>query len=551
MDKIWLKHYPDGVPHTISCEQYASLADLLVASCQTFSERTAFENFGQSLSYDDLNKLSRDFAAFLQHKLGAKKGQRMVLMLPNSLQYPVAMLAALRAGLIIVNSNPLYTEYELKELISDTKPDILITWKPASAIINKIIGKTPLKHIIITELGDLFGVSKRVIFNTLLRFKYPTRKIPGAICFRHALQQGAKLNFSPPSIERTDTAFLQYTGGTSGDFKAAILSHHNLMANLAQIHAWLQTLFSDTASNSVLTALPLYHIFSLTANALSFMKIGACNVLVTDPRDINALIKLLKRKPINAITGVNPLFHALLRHHDFKNINFMHLKLTLGGGAPLRVSLAKTWQTITQKPLLEAYGLTEASPAIAISPFYLREHNGSVGLPLPSTDVSIRDAEGQELPCGQAGEIWVRGPQVMQGYWQKPEATKDALSSDGWLKTGDMAQMDEKGFITLLERKKDVIIVSGFNVYPSDIENILMKHPKIIDAAVIGIPHHIKDEQIKAFVVTNDSDLKLHMIQTHCRKYLTGYKIPSDIQFIDQLPKSPVGKVLKHVLKSL
>ena len=549
MDKIWLNHYPPNVVHEIEPIAYDSLPELLLSCCQKFHQRIALDSFHQCLSYAELEQCSRQLAAFLQQTLGLKKGQRVILMLPNSLQYPVAMLACLRIGLIVVNSNPLYTADELQQQICDAQAHTLIAWRPAAPTIAKIMTTTPLKHIILTELGDLFGFGKRIIFNTMLRFKYPATAIAKAISFRKALRLGATLSLTPTAIHQEDIAFLQYTGGTSGDYKAAMLSHHNILANLEQISAWLKPVFSEAQKNTILTALPLYHIFALTANCLSFMKIGARNILVTDPRNIHRLIKLLQRTPCHAITGVNTLFHALLQHPDFQSIDFSALKIALAGGMPLQATVAKQWQTITHVPLLEAYGLTEASPAVAINPTYVQQYNGSVGLPIPSTEVSIRDAREQELDCGQAGELWVRGPQVMHGYWRNEQATQSVLTQDAWLKTGDIAQLDAQGFITLLDRKKDMIIVSGFNVYPNEIERVLMMHPNIGEAAVIGIPHEASGEQIKAFIVKNDPDLTSQMILHYCREHLTAYKIPKIIQFAQKLPKSPVGKILRRALR--
>lgn len=552
MDKIWLKHYQAGVPAQINPDAYPSLNALFEECCARFADKKALSNFGVHLHYRELASLSSLFAAFLQQKLGLKKGDRFAIMLPNSLQYFIALFGALRAGLIVVNVNPLYTSFELAHQVTDAGADSIIVMANFAHTVQEALQlKTPLKNIIVTELGDLFPWPKRWLVNFVvknIRKAIPKWSIPNATSFRHAMSCARKLSFKPVSLNGNDIAFFQYTGGTTGVPKAAMLSHRNLIANIEQIKAWGKPLLAE-GEEIVITPLPLYHIFSLTANALAMFPFGVFNILITNPKDIPSFVKVLKKVPFTLITGVNTLFDALLHNPDFIKLDFSHLKIALGGGTAIQKSVADHWQQVTGKMLYEGYGLTEASPVVCVMPFNLKVQNGSIGLPIPSTDILLRDASGKEVPLGESGELCVKGPQVMQSYWNQPAETNKAFSPDGWLLTGDIARLDEQGFVYLIDRKKDLILVSGFNVYPNEIEDTLKSHPGVQEAAVVGIPDQKTGEAIVAFIVRDDPALTAEELIKFCREHLTGYKIPHQIEFRDTLPKSPVGKVLRRALR--
>jgi long-chain acyl-CoA synthetase len=549
MEKIWLKNYELGVPHTIDPDQYPSLNELFEESCRVYKNRIAFLNMGQGITYIGLEEKTRAFAAYLQSNLGLKKGDRFGIMLPNLLQYPVAMFGALRAGLVVVNINPLYTPRELEIQLQDSSVTALVVLANFVGTVAKVLPNTELKQVIVTELGDLFSFYKSYWVNWTVKYlkkMVPAWAIPNHIMFKEVLKIGASSAYQNPKLHGEDIAYLQYTGGTTGKVKGAILTHRNMIANLEQASAWIAN-HVKKGEEIIITALPLYHIFSLMANCLTYFKMGATNVLITNPRDINGFIKELRRYPFTAITGVNTLFHALLNHPEFTRVNFHTLSVALGGGMALQKMIAKHWQAVTGKPLLEAYGLTEAAPAVCINPLSLQEFNGSIGLPLPSTDISITDEAGQELGLNTPGELWIRGPQVIKAYWKMPEETKAALKED-WLKTGDIATVDEAGFVRLVDRKKDVILVSGFNVYPNEIEEVIATLEGVLEVAVIGVADNT-GERVKAFIVRRDLSLTKERIIGYCKEYLTHYKIPKEIEFRTELPRTHIGKISRRALR--
>lgn len=552
MEKIWLKSYPPGVPAEINPDAYPSLVDLFTHTFQENSHRPAFYNLGTTLTYLEVDKYSRDVAAYLQQYLKLKKGDRFAIMLPNVLQYPVAMFGALRAGLIVVNINPLYTPDELVHQLKDSGAETIITVANFANTVSQALPRVPhLKTVIITNIGDLLSPLKGWMVDFFLKYVYkkiPAWHIPQAISFKQVLKEGKNLTVVPVSLSNQDIAFLQYTGGTTGVSKGAMLTHRNIIANIQQADAWFKSLLTDK-NEIIITALPLYHIFSLTANCLYFSKIGGLNILITNPRDIPSMIKEMKKFKFTAITGVNTLFNALLKSPEFATLDFSQLHLALGGGMATQQIVAEKWQKITHAPLLEAYGLTETSPCVTVNPITIKEFNGTIGLPVSSTDVCMMDDEGQELPVNEAGELAVKGPQVMKGYWNNPAETAKVFTKDGWLLTGDIATINEQGFVRILERKKDMILVSGFNVYPNEIESIISKMPHIREVAVIGVTDETSGEVPKAFVVKDDIHLTADDIIKYCREHLTAYKVPKYIEFTNELPKTNVGKVLRRALR--
>lgn len=554
MEKIWLKNYEEGVPAEINPDTYSSLVEAFEESFTQFSSRPAYVNMGEYLTYREIDELSLAFAAFLQ-SLGLKKGDRFAIMMPNLLQYPVSMIAALRCGLMVVNINPLYTARELENQLKDSGATAIIVLANFAHTVQQVYAKTDLKHIILTEIGDLFSWPKSTVVNLVVKYikkMVPACHIPNVITFKKGLKLGkklSKLSFQKPDIKGEDVAFLQYTGGTTATLaKGTMLTHRNMVANLEQAYHWIKSVESTT-NEMIITALPLYHIFSLTANCLTFMKRGALNVLITNPRDMSSFLKDLKKYHFAAFTGVNTLFNALLHQEEFAKLDFSRLRLSLGGGMAVQKAVAERWKAVTGCPLLEAYGLTETSPAACINPIHLKEYNGSIGLPVSSTEISIRDENEQELPINTPGELCIRGPQVMKGYWNKPEETKIALKN-GWLHTGDIATIDEEGFVRIVDRKKDLIVVSGFNVYPNEVEDVIALMPEVKEVAVVGIPtNEATGEMVKAFIVKKDQTLTSKAIVEHCRKLLTGYKIPKEVEFRNELPKSAVGKILRRSLR--
>lgn len=551
VEKIWLKSYPPGIPAEINADAYQSLVQVFDHSCRQFSSRPAFYNLGVTLTFKQLGDYSRDFAAYLQNDLKLTKGERFAIMLPNCLQYPIAMFGALKAGLVVVNVNPLYTADELTHQMNDSGATTLLVMSNFADSVQNALPRMPqIKNIIITDLGDLFPFFKAKLTYFALKYIYkkiPNWNIPQAILFKTALEKGKNLPFNQPSISNEDTAFLQYTGGTTGVSKGAILTHRNIIANIQQADAWFKDVLKDP--EIIITALPLYHIFSLTANCMYFTKIGGLNVLITNPRDVPNMIKEMSKFQFTAITGVNTLFNALVKNPNFPKLDFSKMRLALGGGMAVQRVVAEKWKQITQAPLLEAYGLTETSPCITINPTNLKDFNGSIGLPVSSTEVAILDNNGNELPTGETGEIAVKGPQVMKGYWNNPQETAKVFTKDGWLLTGDMGTMDENGFVRLLERKKDMILVSGFNVYPNQIEDVIAGMPGVREVAVIGIPDEGSGEAPKAFIVSDDPSLTPAAVIAYCRQHLTPYKVPKEVEFSKELPKSNVGKILRRALK--
>ena len=552
MEKIWLKSYPKGVPAEIDLNDYASLAELFNESCERFAGSTAYISMGRHLSYAQLHESARRFAAWLQAQ-GATRGTRVALMMPNILQYPVALFGTLLAGCTVVNCNPLYTARELEHQLRDAQAEFVVVVENFAHTLQEARAALPdLKHVVVATLGDMLGALKGPILNLIVRHvkkMVPAWSLPGHIRFADIMKRANARDFRPVSLNHADMAFLQYTGGTTGVAKGAVLSHGNLVANLCQAYAWVKPHAKGNGKDFIVTALPLYHIFALTANCLTFVRLGATNLLILNPRDIPGFIKELRKYPFTAFTGVNTLFNALMNNADFKSVSFDNLMLTLGGGMAVQRPVAERWKQVTGKPLTQAYGLTETSPAVTINPLDLREFNGAIGLPVPSTDISIRDDQGKELGVNETGELCVRGPQVMQKYWNKEAETQKAFEPDGFLRTGDMGYINEDGYIFLVDRKKELIIVSGFNVYPSEIEEVVASHPGVSEVAAIGVDNGASGEVVKIVVVRKDPALTEKTLIDFCRSELTGYKVPKMVEFRDELPKTPVGKILKRELK--
>lgn len=555
MDKLWLQSYPPQVPAEIDLSKYHSLADLFHQSIAKYRDNPAFSNLGKVLSYAEVDELTRQFAAYLIHGAGLQRGDRIAIMMPNLLQYPIALFAALRAGLVVVNTNPLYTDRELEHQLKDSGAKAIVILANFAHTLEDVMDEIGIKTIITTEIGDLLGFPKSLLVNTVVRYvkkMVPAYQLPEAIGFNQALRLGKQYTHSyrDANIGHEDIAFLQYTGGTTGVAKGAVLSHRNLLANMLQADAWTKGCL-EHGKEIFITALPLYHVFALTANALFAIEMGAKNVLITNPRDLPAFLKDLAKEPFTFITGVNTLYNAMLNHADIGKVNFSHVKISLGGGMAVQKSVAERWKARTGSVLLEAYGLTETSPAVCINPVTLESYNGMIGLPISSTEVSIRDVNDNELAVGEAGELWVRGPQVMQGYWQRPDETAKVMPGDGWLKTGDIAVINAQGYVKLVDRLKDMVLVSGFNVYPNEVEDVLAAHPKILEAGVIGVPDEHSGEVVKAFIVKKDDSLTLEELKAYCRKELSAYKCPKQIVFVESLPKSNVGKILRKELRQL
>jgi len=551
MKKIWLKSYPPGVPAEIDLNQFASLGDLFDKSVTRFAGHTAYVNMGKSISYAQLDSLSRQFAGYLQGELKLARGARVALMMPNCLQYPIAMFAVLRAGFTVVNVNPLYTARELEHQLRDSGCEAIVIMENFAHTLAEVMERTSVRHVVVTGLGDMLGFPKSLLVNLVVRHVkklVPPWSLPGHVGFRDAMDRGDAHGLTPTAISHDDLAYLQYTGGTTGVAKGAMLTHGNIIANLQQAHAWISPYVGE-GEEVIITALPLYHIFSLTANCLTFFKIGACNVLITNPRDIPAFVAELGKHPFTVITGVNTLFNALLNNPEFEKLDFSTLRVALGGGMAVQQAVADRWKQVTGKTLAEAYGLTETSPAVCINPLDLPEFNHSIGLPISSTDVSLRDDDGYEVSMGIPGELCVKGPQVMKGYYNRPEDTARAFTHDGYLRTGDVATIDDDGFVRIVDRKKDMILVSGFNVYPNEVEDVVAAHPGVMEVAALGVPDEHSGEAVKIFVVRKDPDLTVEALIAHCRAGLTGYKVPRFAEFRDELPKSNVGKILRRVLR--
>ncbi|MCA5918690.1 long-chain-fatty-acid--CoA ligase FadD [Pectobacterium brasiliense] len=550
MEKIWLSRYPADVPAEIDPDRYSSLIEMFESSVKRYADRPAFVNMGEVMTFRKLEERSRAFAAYLQNQLKLQKGDRVALMMPNLLQYPVALFGVLRAGLVVVNVNPLYTPRELEHQLKDSGASTIVIVSNFAHTLEKVVHNTAVRHVILTRMGDQLSTAKGTLVNFVVKYikrLVPKYHLPDAISFRRVLQEGRRQQYIRPDIINTDLAFLQYTGGTTGVAKGAMLTHRNMLANLEQCKGAYGAILQE-GNELVITALPLYHIFALTVNGLLFLELGGKNLLITNPRDIPAVVKEMKQYPFTAITGVNTLFNALLNNKEFHELDFSTLRLAVGGGASVQQAVAERWEKLTGKYLLEGYGLTESSPLVAVNPYDLKHYSGSIGLPVSSTDVKIIDDDGNDAGPGESGELWVRGPQVMLGYWQQPAATDEVLK-DGWLATGDIVTSDDEGFLRVIDRKKDMILVSGFNVYPTEIEDVISRHPKVSESAVVGVDSEVSGEAVKAFVVRRDQSLTKEELTTHCRRNLTGYKVPKEIEFCDDLPKSNVGKILRRELR--
>lgn len=549
-ERVWLNQYEPGVAHDITVKE-TSLVDILEDSFNRFRDREAFYCMGKTITYDRLDQYTQELAAFLQKKLDLPKGSRVALMMPNILQYPVGLYGILRGGYVAVNVNPLYTARELEHQLKDSGAEAIIILANFAHTLAEVIQHTNIKHVILTEIGDLLGFPRSTLINFVVKHikkMVPKFNLPGAYTFNEALGEGSHLPYTRHEIGPEDLAFLQYTGGTTGVSKGAMLSHSNMCHNVYQTREWIATRLPE-GRQEIITSLPLYHIFSLMANCILFTSLGGLNILIPNPRDIPGFIKELKKWQFSAFTGVNTLFVGLMNHPEFKDLDFSRLGMVLGGGTAVQKKVAEQWRQVTGTPLIQAYGLTETSPAASVNPFHIDEFNGSIGVPLPNTYLSLRDDDGKEVARGEPGEIWIKGPQVMRGYWQRPEETANVLTTDGWLKTGDVAVMDAKGFFTIVDRKKDMILVSGFNVYPNEIEDVVVSHDGVLEAAAIGIPDEKTGEAIKVFVVKKDPNLSIESLKEHCRNNLTGYKVPRNFEFKDELPKTNVGKILRRALR--
>lgn len=548
-NKQWLKQYPKEVPHTISIDKYRSILDLFQQTVSRFSNNNAYINMDVAMTFKELDEKSNHFAAYIQNQLNMKKGDRLAIMMPNLLQYPIALFGAMKAGVIIVNVNPLYTPRELEFQLKDSGANCIVILENFAHTLSKCIHNTPIKHVIMTEIGDLFPFLKQKLVNSVVKHikkMVPPHELTDMISFNNVLKKGKKYIFHKISLSHESIAFLQYTGGTTGISKGVILTHANMLSNMEQADAW--TSFRQ-GEEIIVTALPLYHIFALTANCLVMMRNGGCNLLITNPRDIPLFIKTLRKQRFTSITGVNTLFNALMNHPDFHKIDFSELILSLGGGMAIQHDVAKRWKEKTGCVLAEAYGLTEASPAVCINPLDGRDFNGSIGLPLPSTDIRILNDNNVECNVNEEGNLFVKGPQVMQGYWNKAEETKKVLTTDRWLNTGDLAKVDADGYVYIVSRKKNMILVSGFNVYPNEIEDVVSMLEGISECAAIGIPDEKSGERVKLFIVKKDNNLTEKEIKKHCKKNLTDYKYPKIIEFRDELPKTNVGKILHRALR--
>ena len=550
MEKIWLKHYPKGVPAEIDINTYASLRDVFEESCSKYAGRKAYTCMGKSITFSELDTLTAAFGAWLQGQ-GCKKGSRVALMMPNVLQYPVCLFGALRAGCTIVNVNPLYTARELEHQLNDSGAEILIVVENFAATYQEIAAKTKVRKVIVTSIGELLGFKGLIVDLVLRKVKkmIPAWNLPGSLRLSDALADGRKRKLEVVPVGHEDIAFLQYTGGTTGVSKGAILLHRNIVGNLLQARAWILPFLGHDSAEVILTPLPLYHIFSLTANCLTFMTLGAENVLIPNPRDIPGFVKEMAKHKFTVMTGVNTLFNALVNNPEFAKLDFSTFRVTLGGGMAVQEAVAVKWKKVTGCTLIEAYGLTETSPAATINPVDIPAYNGSIGLPISSTEIELRDDDGKPVPLGQPGEICIRGPQVMAGYWQRPDETAKVMDKDGWFASGDIGVMDEKGFVRIVDRKKDMILVSGFNVYPNEIEGVVAMHPGVLECAAVGVPDKKSGEAVRLYVVKKDDALTADDVIKHCREHLTGYKCPREVEFRKDLPKSNVGKILRRELR--
>ena len=550
MDRVWLNSYPEGVPAQIDPDHYSSLLDIFSQSSEKFADQVAFINMGKSITYRELDRQSTAFAAYLQHELGLKQGDAVAIMMPNLLQYPVALMGVLRAGCSVVNVNPLYTPRELQHQLTDSKAKAIIIVENFAHTLAAVEKHIKLDHVILTKMGDMLGTLKGTLVNLVVKHVkklVPAYQLSKFVTFKAVLQRGAELPWQKPTITGDDIAFLQYTGGTTGVSKGAMLTHRNMVANLEQVSACINNLLEEGKEN-VVTALPLYHIFALTANFFTFFKYGGVNLLITNPRDMPNFVKELKNNRFSAIMGVNTLFNGLLNTPGFAELDFSQLKFSIGGGMAVQRPVAERWQKVTSSRLIEGYGLTECCPLVTVGPYDLEGYNGSIGLPAPSTDIRLVDEEGNDVALGETGELIVQGPQVMLGYLNRPEETAKTIK-DGWLYTGDIARMDEQGFFYIVDRKKDMILVSGFNVFPNEIEEVVAMSEKVLEVAAVGVPSEATGEVVKVFIVKKDASLTEQEVIAHCKQHLTGYKVPKMVEFRSELPKTNVGKILRRELR--
>ena len=550
MEKIWLNHYDSRVAPEIDPDRYASIIDILDESVAKYGDKTAYINMGQTISFSELDSLSRQFAAYLMNN-GFKPGDAIAIMMPNLLQYPVALFGILRAGMTVVNVNPLYTARELKHQLNDSQAKAIIIVENFAHTLDKVVADTGIQEVLLTSLADMLPAPKRWVVNFVVKHvkkMVPSYSLSGAKSFMSALKAGEKLTYERPEINNEDLAFLQYTGGTTGVSKGAMLTHRNMIANLEQVSGLLSTVITP-GKDLVVTALPLYHIFALLANCLLFLKFGCPNLLITNPKDMPGFVKELEKYPFAILPGVNTLFNGLLNTPGFSELDFSNFKFGLGGGMAVQRPVAEKWQKVTGTVLLEGYGLTECSPVVAVNPPQLEAYKGAIGLPVPSTDIMLIDDNGNEVGVGESGELWVKGPQVMKGYYNRPQAS-DEILKDGWLATGDIARCDEEGYFYIVDRKKDMILVSGFNVFPNEIEEVAAMHDAVLEVAAIGVPHDVSGEVVKLFIVRKDDSLTAEAVISHCRTHLTGYKVPKHVEFKEELPKTNVGKILRRELRS-
>jgi long-chain acyl-CoA synthetase len=549
-DFSWFKFYPSSVPHEVDCTAYSSVTELFEESVKKYGTAVAYECMGKTLTFQELDRLSAQFANYLIYELKLSKGSRVAIQMPNVLQYPVAMFGALRAGMVVVNTNPLYTPSEMKHQFNDSGADVVVIVANFASNLEKIKTEIQAKHVVVTELGDLLGGLKGTLVNLVVKHvkkMVPAYHLPGAVSFKKALSLGANHNFKKVASTLDDPAFLQYTGGTTGVSKGAELSHGNIVANMQQISAWMKPKLVES-QEIVITALPLYHIFALTVNCLAMLKIGAHNVLITNPRDMKAFIGDLAKKRFTVITGVNTLFNGLLNQEAFGKLDFSGLKIAVGGGMAVQKATAEKWKAVTGVPLAEGYGLTETAPVATCNPIDGTERIGTIGMPLPNTEVMIADDAGNPVPLGERGEIFIKGPQVMKGYWNRPEETALVMQGD-WFKSGDIGVMDADGYTKIVDRKKEMILVSGFNVYPNEVEDAIASCAGVLEVGVIGMPDPKSTEKVVAYVVKKDSALTEEKVIEHCKEFLTNYKVPKEIFFTDELPKTNVGKILRRKIK--
>lgn len=551
MERAWSKNYPEGVPADINADHYASLLEVFEVSIKDYADRTAYINMGKSITYAELDQLSLEFAAYLQQQLGLKKGDAVAVMMPNLLQYPVCILGILRAGCVVVNVNPLYTPRELQHQLLDSQAKAIVIVENFAHTLSDVQDKVKLDHVILTHMGDMLGLIKGTVVNLVVKHVkklIPAHNLTKYVTYKQVIASGNAAAYKKPAVVGEDLAFLQYTGGTTGVSKGAMLTHRNMVANLEQADGCIGPLLTH-GKELVVTALPLYHIFALTANFLVFMKYGGTNLLITNPRDMPNFVKELTKYPFSVITGVNTLFNGLLNTPGFAQLDFSNMKLALGGGMAVQRPVAERWQKVTGTRLVEGYGLTECAPLVTVSPYNLPAYNGSIGFPAPSTDIKLVNDDGVEVAAGDAGEMWVKGPQVMKGYYNRPDETLKVLNAEGWLATGDIARMDNDGFFYIVDRKKDMILVSGFNVYPNEIEEVVAMNDKVLEVAAIGVPNEATGEAVKIFVVKKDQSLTDVELIQHCKERLTGYKVPKLVEFRTELPKTNVGKILRRELK--